>query len=269
MNAMTNRNHVNFHVGAPRIADRLIEKTAATQAIRSDKDIRVLKKAEYQQYFRSLINGSGDASDLLQNETEERHAFCQELTAYTTVVASQHAMMGHPKQALKQSQILPEAEKRIERMCRLFPASTVDLHLAINDQKEYLLQTLSSDVARLNTEQDLPSWFDLALRIRDVCPDRRLIIWDFSNPNAISVPFVMTMFALDEGKMDQVKKPIYDDLSLKETLSKVVQKAHVSEELSAALDAQYDDDLARLEALVDTVVIRSRDVPEEFWLTKA
>ncbi|MEE4188549.1 MAG: hypothetical protein V2I76_08910 [Roseobacter sp.] len=264
---MTRRNHVNFHIGAPRIADRLVENTAGTQAVRSDKDIRVLKKVEYQQYFRSLVNGSSKVSELQTDETEELNVFCEGLSAYNTVVASQHAMMGHPKQAFRQFKILPDAENRIERLCGLFPEATVDLHLVISPQEEYLLQTQTNDVTRLSFEKGLPSWFDLAFRIRNACPDRRLIIWDFSKPTAIALPFVMTMFSLDEGKMEFIKKPIHEDLTLQETLSKVVQIEGVSQELSAALDAQYSDDLTNIETLPDTVVIRSQDVPEDFWLT--
>lgn len=268
MNTVSHKPHINFHIGAPRIADGLIKHAVATKLFRSDRQVRVLKTGEFQKYLRPFINGSGANPGFSESLSKDTTDFWEQLSRYKTVVASQHAMMGHPKEVVKNGLLLPNAHKRVEKLSAFFDSTSMDIHLAILDQTQYLSKLPASNItnntAKLHTSESLPSWFELVSRIRNSCPNNRLIIWDFSNPTAIALPFVMTILNLDEVKLEKMKKPVADYFRQKSIMARIVQGNDLDNNFCYKLDEQFENDLDNLETLENTIIVRSEDVPLDF-----
>lgn len=258
--------HVNFHIGAPRVAADLIKDTAKVKSVRSAKHLRVLKSTEYQAYFRGTVNASKRGIDLLNAADPATDTFWTELRGTQVLVASQHAMLGHPDKAFDDSQILPQSEKRVERLSNMLSGSTLDLHLTISNQRDYLSALPAEAVRNINTFSRAPSWYELAARIEAVCPDRRLIVWDFTKPEKVALPFVLAMFNLDDGEIDKLKKPVRTSIAHSRLLSKVFQTKMLDAPLQAMLGEQFQQDLNAIDAMRNTVLIRSDTVPKEFIL---
>ncbi|WP_300058206.1 hypothetical protein [uncultured Roseobacter sp.] len=267
MTSTPKKSHVNFHIGAPRIADDLIGQAAATPAVRSDTQVRLIRVGEYKKHLRHLVNAGPLSMEDFAFETEGSAAFWKDLRDHRIVVASQHALMGHPKRVLRHGVILPHAERRIAKLCALFNGHSMDLHLGITDQARYLLQlpagNRDGDGGRLDFSERVPSWFDLAARIRESCPNNRIIVWDFSEPDAVALPFVMTLLGVEEDQLDVMKVAVADHVRHQSVLSKLFPRETLTPDVQVLLRRQFEHDLQNLETLQDTIVIRADEVPDE------
>lgn len=195
----------------------------------------------------------------------ENEKFWQQLKNFEVLAASQHAMMGHPKVVFKDGAILPHAESRIERLSVLFEATTLDLHLTIMNQFHYLsrLPLEYHNTSQSQQDDTVPSWFELVLRIRKACPTRRILVWDFMQPERVALPFSMTVLNVDEDLSDHVRKPVSEAIAHSKLLSKVFRNDHLSDEAGQVLDAQYETDLQNIEGMENVVLVRSEKVPKD------
>ena len=258
--------HVNFHIGAPRIAADLIKDIARLKAIRTASHLKILGLNEFKTHLRSIVNASESGLDLLGVRNPNSEGFWTELENTQVVAASEHAMLGHPDKTFSDSQILPRSEQRVERLSSLLGTMGLDLHLTIANQQEYLARLPAETVMKINTFSRVPSWYELASRIQDVCPDRRLIVWDFTEPEKVGLPFVLALLDLEDSSVDHLKEPIRESLEHSRIMSRVFRNNVGDENLNTLLNEQFQQDLDAIDAMDNTVLVRSDIVPKEYVL---
>ncbi|MGD9294290.1 MAG: hypothetical protein PVI41_05345 [Roseobacter sp.] len=265
MGAETRLPHINFHIGAPRIASDIVHTAGKIKELRTATHCRILTSKEFQKHIRPTVNGTLDVSTLVGADTDEE-GFWKNLRECEVLAASQHAMMGHPNVVFKAGTILPNAERRIERLSGLFEATSLDLHLTIMNQLAYLSRLPTKYLTQEDTRglnEAIPSWFDLVARIQQVCPSRRILIWDFDTPEKVALPFVMTVLNVDEALADVMRKPVSESITHNKLISKVFHKNILSEDVSMILDTQYEKDLENIQTMGNVVLIRGEKVPAD------
>lgn len=261
---------INFHIGAPRVAMGILQSVARLKQVKSAPYLELMKPEEYRTHFRHAINASGDVCDLMAQEAVGEDPFWVRINGCQLLSASQPGMMTDPKRAFKNGQIMPQAERRIKRLSRVFEDARLDLHLTIVNQVDYI-RLLQKDVdpGKIVDEFDdrAPSWYELAARIKAACPERRLLVWDFTDPARMALPFAMEMIGFDEGSTDLLTPPVNEAIRVGVLLSKILQRDMVNTEMQAILDAQYQKDLQNIDTLENTVLIRADQVPEALHVT--
>ncbi len=265
MGSETRLPHVNFHIGAPRIASDIVHVAGKTRDLRHASHCRILTSKEFQKHIRPTVNGTLDVSALVDTDPEEEN-FWKSVRECEVLAASQHAMMGHPNVVFKAGTILPKAEHRIERLSALFETTSLDLHLTIMNQLAYLSRLPTNYLTQEDTgglNDTIPSWFELVGRIRRVCPSRRILVWDFMMPETVALPFVMTVLNVDEALADAIRKPVSASIAHNNLISKVFQKSILSEDVSDILHSQYEKDLDNIETMENVVLIRGEKVPAD------
>ena len=265
MSSTAHTTRINFHVGAPRIAEDLIREAATEPTVTADEQLRVLRPWEYKKHLRSLVNDGMLGIEPLGADSDQSAKLCAHLAGFQTVVVSEHAMTAHPKQVLKQGVILPNAEQRLARLSMLLSDFDMDLHLAITDQAQYLSQLPVRNAAaradRFDLSERVPSWFELVSRIRNACLRNRIVVWDFSDPKSVALPFVMTMLNLEEQELETMRASVSDYVRRKSVLAELFPSAHLGSDAAELLLQTYKQDLDNLEALENTVVIRASKMP--------
>ena len=261
--------HVNFHIGTPRIASRVIQNLSKMKSVSGTGYLQFLSPKAYKDHLRAHVNGSEDMVQMAAQNAEAEAAFFRRLTRSELLVASQPAMMGHPRDVFRQGLILPGAEDRVSRLSTLFAGQALDLHLTITNQADYI-RMLQGDIAMEPLVEGLhdatPSWHELVLRLRKACPERRILVWDFEEPARIALPFAMTMLSFDEALMEELREPVAEAIRVTALLPKILQRTVVPEEFLEELDAQYDDDLTAIEGIDNVVLIRSNLIPDDLQL---
>ena len=266
MGSETRLPHINFHIGAPRIAPDIIRVAAHLREVGASGHCRLLTTNEFQRHIRPVVNGSRSISGLNSKDLAENERFWDGLRQCEVLAASHHAMMGHPKVVFKADTILPKAEDRIERLSAIFQATSLDLHLTIMNQLYYLSRLPTDYLTREDTiglNDHVPSWFDLLARIRRACPRRRILVWDFMKPENVALPFAMTILNVDESLADRMRKPVSEAITHTKVISKIFQKSFISESVSEVLHAQYHEDLHNIESMENVVLIRGEKVPAD------
>jgi hypothetical protein len=262
--------HINFHIGAPRIASRIIQSLSKVKAVSETAYLQFLTPKAYKEHLRAHVNASSDMLQLAAGDRDAEEAFYRRLTRSELLVASQPAMMGHPRDVFREGLILPGAEERVARLSQLFTDQRLDLHLAITNQADYI-RILQGDIDMEDVVQSLhdgtPSWHELIERLRRACPERRILVWDFEEPARIALPFAMTMLSVDEALIGEMREPIAEAIRVTALMPRILQRNVVPEDFLEELDAQYEDDLTAIEAMENMVLIRSNLIPEDLHLT--
>ncbi len=272
MSSTAHKTRINFHVGAPRIAEDLIREAATEPAVARDAQLRVLRPREYKRHLRLLVNEGPSEGALFGLDSEESATFRAHLAEFQTVVASEHAMTAHPVHALKQGVIMPNAGQRIARLSTLLSTFEMDLHLAITDQAQYLSQLPVRNAAaraeRFDLSERVPSWFDLVARIRAACPRNRIIVWDFSDPTAVALPFVMTVMNLEVQELETMRASVLEFVRRKSVLSALFPSAQLGSDVAQLLRQTFEQDLDTIETLDNTVMIRASQMPESLHVAR-
>jgi hypothetical protein len=261
--------HINFHIGAPRIAPRIVQALSKAKSVRNAPFLEILRPKDYKNYLRHLVNGSNDILTLATQNGRAQATFLERLSQRELLVASQSAMMAHPRDVYKDGVILPGAEARVARLSHIFAETEMDLHLTITHPADYL-RALQGDVepAKLLDafSAAVPSWHEFAIRLRDACPNRRLLVWDFEAPDRIALAFAMTMVSFDEEMSGSLRAPVAEAIRVSTLMPKILDRNLVPEGLLVQLDARYEEDLTALDNMENTVLIRSDLIPEELRL---
>lgn len=262
--------HINFHIGAPRIASRIVQTLGKMQPTLGTPHVEMLSQKDYKNYFRHLVNGSNDILTLATQDGRAQAAFLGQLRGAELLVASQPGLMGHPRDVFRDGLILPGAEDRVARLSQIFIDTDLDLHLAITHPADYL-RALQGDISLTKVmggfHGSVPSWLEFATRLRRACPNRRLLVWDFEAPDKVALAFAMTMLSVDETHLTGLKAPVAEALQVSTLLPMIMDQQAVPNDLMAQLDARYEEDLNALDQLDNTVLIRSNLIPEDLWLT--
>ena len=260
---------VNFHIGAPGVASEIMKDLAKNEAVRKDSHTRILRAEEYRQFLRPKVNASKDITDLIAEEVTEQDRFWKRLSKYQVLAASQHAMLGHPKDVIRKGVILPDAAGRVERLCELFKGHRLDLHVTITRQSNYISgmppDQLTSEDLEAPTGGVL-SWLEFVSRIRAVSPDNQVLVWDFSDPGKVALPFAMAMLHFEEALVSKLKTSVKKSIEYRAVFEKIFDAYVPNDDICNLLDAQFEADLKGIEALPNTVVIRPSAVPKEFHI---
>ncbi|MEP1611197.1 MAG: hypothetical protein ABJL72_04665 [Roseobacter sp.] len=258
--------HVNFHIGAPRIAANVLKVVSGFKKRGKNNSFLILKGGEYRQHLRSFVNGSYEQDGYFgAHETGEEDHW-QRWKSFEVLAGSQHAMMGRPKDVFQLHAILPEAEQRIARLSNFFSNCTLDLHLAITDQGTYLQSIPSDYLTQLQSQTQacsVPSWAELVARISQSCPNRTLYVWDFSRPAFVALPFAVAMVNGSEDLTDELRKPIAEALVENARAPEDVSPSALDQDMFDVFREQYEYDLDSIDSIESTVLIRSSNIPEE------
>lgn len=260
--------HVNFHIGAPNVAPVLLKKAARTKALREDASTHAMLNREFRKYLKPILLDGEDPNDLLVRARTVQDPFFQMLKERAVLAISQHLFMAHPDYVVRDGQFLPGAERRVARLADLFRHTTLDLHLTIQNPKTYVpfLPTANRkgiDLAFL--PEEIPSWLDLASRLRQACPDNRIVVWDFSDLARMALPFAITLINADEALANTIEPYINASVQYDLTLSRVVQQDFFDSDAVGLVDREYARDLSGIAALPNTILVQSEDIPEEFF----
>ncbi len=258
--------HVNLHVGAPEIVPKLVKDVAEMKAVRNDASTRFLTPREFRSHLQQFVRSAPSEFTFDGHPIATDDGTDDYLTGHEVLAISQHAMAGHPHAVLKRGYILPDAELRIARLCGAFRGVPLDLHLTATDLDHYTL-LLPNGLAGSATNEDpnhIPSWFELAMRIRTVCRHNRLFVWDFSCPERVALPFAMTVLNMDESLKNKTKGHVQRSLVHSEVLFRVFKKTVFGDEYRESLRGQYAQDLNLISELENTLVIRADAMPKEY-----
>ena len=258
---------VNFHVGATRIQPDLVDIALRSTSLRKHlRAVKVISTKEFQKKIRAPVNAKNDLEVYGSISSAEFREFRDHLSENELVVASQHAMLGHPKDALKSGQILPKAERRLRRLGQVFDSMVMTLHLAIGSQLDFLTTLVGelppSELDSVRDGRHIPSWADLALRARKAIPDRQLVVWDFEEPRRTIIPFLSVLLGTEPELFDaELRK------KLRDASDEYVKRTRVLQRITpwpvhtvAKLDERYEADLIQLEMIKGVRLVRSNQV---------
>ena len=101
-------------------------------------------------------------------------------------------------------------------------------------------------------------WSDLVSRIASGCPHAHLTVWNFEQPDAISLPFLAALLGLEIDDVDIPTKAKLDidacrHLKQAKILNQVVP---IEDQLQAVMDDQYEHDLLTIDAMPGVSLIR-------------
>lgn len=260
---------INFHIGAPRVAAGVIQSLSALKAVQSAEYLEVLTPEEYREHFGHVVTASDEVPDLTSLGVLDEDPFWVRLDACQLMAASQPTIMGRPKMVFRDGLILPQTERWIHRLSQIFAGTQLDLHLTITNQVDYI-RLLQKDVDPSDIlgqfDDRAPSWYELVVRIKRTCPQHRLLVWDFTDPAKVALPFAMEMIGFDEKSADLLMQHVNEAIRVDVLLSKILKRDVVHQDIQDVLDAQYDKDLQNIGALEDTILIQPGQIPQDLHI---
>ncbi|WP_394434562.1 hypothetical protein [Sulfitobacter sp. 1A13679] len=251
---MPDQRTATVHFGANRIATGLIECISNhLEKVLLSTSTKTITRHEYVEHFRATMVAS-DKLGLLQGAVEPVLKHQKNLDAFKHIIISEHALLGPVSDMLTKKTMFPKAKRRVQNLDNAFSDRQLDLHLAIAPQAEcwtYLLA--DDDIFPGPSDRAVPvhSWADLVSRITAACPRATLTVWNFEQPHQVMLPFLAALLDIDVELIDpQTRKALSQEachhLKSAKLLSKIVQ---IDEELQTRMDAQYELDLIRIDAM--------------------
>ncbi|WP_299962081.1 hypothetical protein [uncultured Roseobacter sp.] len=249
---------VKFHIGAPCLAANLVKRASDLPEIGGDGDLHVLPTDKYRQHLRSFVNTGEENFNLTLAERRKQDKFRARLGQYKYLSASQHVMLSHAKSTIRDGIILPGAEARVERLASAFQKSPLELHLTITGLTRYLHSLHAAHRSGSLSEYvsgSIPSWSEAVRRIREASEAFRLVVWDFSDPARVALPFTMTLLHAREAWRGAITRPVDQIVLQEDTLERMFVRERFSAELTGLLQSRYAQDLEEIAQLENTVLI--------------
>jgi hypothetical protein len=243
---------ISVHLGASRVATEILECVSREMAESIlGKSKKIISQKEYTIFLRSHINAPGNSVLDHVKSKIGLEDYLSNLDQFAHVVSSQHAMLGKTSDIFAESEILPKARRRVENFCRIFADRQINIHLAIAPLHDCLITMASEDEGVWKAEKGtygVNSWSNLVSHITAACPAANFTIWDFEDPDAVSLSFLASLLGLHVDQVDEVTRSnlhsdACENLKRAKLLSKIVV---VNEPLQALMDEQYELDLLNI-----------------------
>lgn len=259
----------NFHIGLPGLASDLLSSVSQADVFKTGATARVMPQERWREQFRGLVNteGADPTSKIKAVRTAERAI--ADWAKDGAVAISQHALLGAPEDCFLKEKPLPHADARIERVSELFASVPLTFHIAVQNQLDYLLAAMNrrpeSRIAqKLRT---IPSWSQLALRIKMAAPGRQIIVWDMEQPNKTTLAFAISMLDVSDSASIIIQNwPRARIMTQSNQMAGNLETQGLSSDLVDRLDAQYDLDLEEISQIEGVSLVLPQNVPDELHL---
>lgn len=271
---MSNTTTFNFHIGATRVVPNLVNlfQMHWSKKLRKQGTYYISPK-DYRDNFRSLVNEKRELDFVVLEGLAEQSlsAQRQEFNEYKTVVGSQHAMLGHPKEVMKNGIILREAGSRTYNLAQILKDQPLVFHLSITNQYDFFRNLYDQvDPSKFHKQllSNTYSWQELVFRIKNKNPNIDIIVWDFEKPEWISLPFLSVLFDTDPQNFGEFAKDKIRQILKVNKVSTINFSAgeDLPKELISKLDNQYEVDLHEIDKMDGVHLIRGEDVISELRL---
>lgn len=259
----------NLHVGIPGIVPDLLHSVVHAGLLKIDDAPAVLSRQLWQKQFRGLVNAKRKNAALDAAAWRWTEAAISDLSAYDTVAVSQHALLGGPEDCFLKPKVLPYTDARIARVSEIFAAVPLTFHLTIQSQFDYLHATMARLLASSDSLQRgiVPSWSGLVRRIRAAAPDRKIVVWDFEQPEKVALAFMVCLLEVhDTALIKALEAHLYATLKRPGSPIGSNDIPGMPQEMIDRLDAQYDLDLQDLGKIEGVSLIVPDSISEEFHI---
>lgn len=255
---MTHEIGVHFHVGPARIANGVLNDRRIVSLMKGAyPSTYLVTNKEFKDTLRSGINAARDLDFRRSLHEPKTIGLLQKIEDFQKVIFSQHAVLGHPQSILKNGRILPGAEEKIGRISSVFSTHELTFHFNIANQMNYLrnfTDELGVQEIRRNIEFRIPSWYEFFCRLLPHCDGANIVIWDFTLPNTLTLPFIENILGLTP---DQIS----NDLQAK-ILDISCEQLKVSSIANRAVPIFSDGDAKRLRDMYRDDIISISNHPE-------
>lgn len=257
----------NLHIGIPGVIPDLLHTAVRVSVVKANKDPQILSRKLWQKHYRSLINAK--QRETLQNVVSWNvaEAIFSEMSMNGPIAGSQHAILGRMEDCFLNERAFPQAEARIENLKKIFSATPIAYHLAIQSQFDYLLAAYLRDPKKLNSAETffIPSWAQLVERIKLADPASRVFVWDLEQPSKILLSFLISLLDItDEDQIIALKEFLKKEFSSHFPYAGGQEVPDFLRALSPRLDDQYEQDLEAIGRLSSVSLSLSDSVPVEF-----
>lgn len=256
---------INFHVGIPRVGAELLQAAAPAVDRSGRVGQHILPQRSYKALLRGVVNSATQSAPGDESSFRKAETLIRSLAQYQTVAASQHALLGNPSDLIASRKKFPRISSRIRMLSELFGTHSLVLHLSIKSQSEYVGE-LKEDELELLSDGSMPSWAELIRLIRAVAPGRKVVVWDFEQPEKIALAFLISLLDTNDlNLIDEWKRFFAERLDL-------LKPTHANQSLdgqcglTSRLHARYEADLNAISSVDGVSLMRSEAIPEEFHI---
>ncbi|TLP69362.1 hypothetical protein FEE96_03510 [Parasedimentitalea maritima] len=206
---MTPELGIHFHVGPARITDGILnDRSIASIVKKANPSSYLVTNKEFKNSLRSSINAVSELDFRQSLHDPKTIGLLQRFENFQEIIFSQQAILGHPKSILNDSKILPGAEEKIGKITSIFAEHELTFHFTIANQYNYF-RTLLDELGALELKKkisfQIPSWYEFFCRLLPHCDGANIVIWDFTLPNTLALPFVQSVLGLAP---DQIPKDL-------------------------------------------------------------
>ena len=262
----------NFHVGLPGIIPNLLNTMLETGFLAQLSDVSFLSRKIWQEKFRKLINETNKRTfkgeHYWQSSAEEVDA----LSVHGGFSISIPDLMGKAEHCFEKARPLPYAETRIENVCQILSGKPITFHLTIMSQYDYLVfaaKQLSVDL-KLSQIHTVPSWSDLAQRLRVASGGAQVVVWDFEQPKKVILTFLIDFLNVhDEDDITKLanylsKSTNQNDFAGSNSPTMAVE----GQDLSIIMDEQYEIDLEAIRQIEGVKLYTPENISREYFLRR-
>lgn len=259
----------NFHIGLPGIASELLNSVYDEGFLTGVNGHYIMPKKLWKERFRSLVNVSPRKTICDTGAWLETAAIVSDLSKYESVAISRHSFLGKPEDCFSELGALPKTTARISRISDVFSSIPLTFHLTISPQFEYLYSVTrnSTEIDSAPTNGMVPSWADLVHRIKASAPHRRILVWDFEQPEKVALPFLISLIGIENSYfVDKLREHLGGSLKYCMDSDSEPENLNIHSRFSNQLDLQYDVDFNLMEQIEGVSVLRPSDILDNFYL---
>ena len=259
---MINRPRINFHVGFPRVAPKLVHEAASAKSVANNEKVKVITRDEHRRIIRPLVNDSSMISYSGGAISPALEEYKQSLSTAELVVASQHSLLGSPEQKIDPRQTLPFASSRLKNLSDIFHEFEISFHIALRSQLSTALMYYREPELRYKASEfldDAMGWSGFLCSLVEENPDREFVVWDFEDEMSAILPFLSGMFEIDqqslsEAEVSAIKSAAQPEIALNRifTFDEKVSEAERREH-----DELYARDLEEISSPTNVSLVRT------------
>jgi hypothetical protein len=256
---------LNIHIGLPGLLTDLLRSVGESTALSSREDLLIVPPKLAKSVLAPLVS----PRKVVDSEATERLSrFLNPSDVNSCTTISVPNLFGYASDVLRSRRPFPLADGRIASLSKLIEAGEARFHLTLINQIDYILRLpgMSADDQIRAIQHTKFSWAELVHRVRMAAPEIELLVWDFSQPKKVALPFIESMIdSIGLDLIPQILRGLIADMSVVGSgpfdYTQPRQVAAI-----VWLDERYSLDLDAIETMDDVTLFRPESVPTDLHI---